>query len=177
VQRPPALGSWLVPVATAGKHYVFSAPTFGFPTPVITASGLPPGLLFSFKDGKATLSGVPAVGSGGVHHVKVTVANALGKLSATFALTVKEAPAFTSRSKLTVPAGRAFSFKLGVTAYPHTSFSHTTLPSGLKWGDKAGQTPTISGSFTAKQLGVHKITITAKNSFGSTKQVLEIQVT
>ena len=177
VQRPPALGSWLVPVATAGKHYVFNAPTFGFPVPVITASGLPPGLLFSLKGGKATLSGVPAVGSGGVHHVKVTVSNVLGKLSMTFALTVKEAPAFTSPSKLTVPARHTFSFKLSVTGYPHAIFSHTTLPAGLRWANKAGQSPTISGTFSGKQLGVHKITVTARNSFGSTKQILVIQVT
>ena len=177
IQRPPALGSWLVPVATAGKHYVFNAPTFGFPVPVITASGLPPGLLFSFKGGKATLSGVPAVGSGGVHHVRVTVSNMLGKLRTTFALTVKEAPAFTSPSKLTVPARHTFSFKLGVTGYPHAIFSHTTLPAGLRWANKAGQSPTISGTFTSKQLGAHKITVTARNSFGSTKQILVIQVT
>ena len=178
VQRPPALGSWLVPVATAGKHYVFNAPAFGFPTPVITASGLPSGLAFSFKGaGKATLSGLPAAGSGGVHHVKVTVSNALGKVSVTFAFTVRETPAITSRAKLTVAAGHTFSFKLSASGYPHASFGHTTLPRGLKWADKGGRGPTISGKFTVKQLGTHQITITAKNAFGATRQVLTIQVT
>jgi hypothetical protein len=179
VQRPPALGAWLLPVATAGKHYAFSAPAFGFPAPVITLSGLPPGLVFSYKSpGKVTLSGVPAAGSGGMHHVKVSVTNALGKASATYAFTVGEAPAITSKAELTVAAGHTFVFKLSASGFPHASFAHTTLPRGLKWAAKrGGLTPTISGQFTAKQLGSHQVTITARNAFGTTRQVLTIQVT
>ncbi len=181
VESPPALGPWLLPAATAGRHYSFSAPALGFPTPVITESGLPAGLGLSLKGtGKATLSGVPAKGSGGLHHVKVTASNVLGRTSATYTITVGEAPAITSKSKLRIAAGRNFSFTLNASGYPHANFAHTTLPAGLKWVNQASKSsnmPGISGKFTTKQLGVHHITITAENSFGTTRQVLTIEVT
>ena len=163
VERSPALGAWLLPAATAGKHYSSSAPAFGFPAPVIATTGLPSGLVLSFEGaGKATLSGVPAVGSEGVHHVKVTVSNALGQASTTYTFTVEGPPAITSKAKLTVAAGQAFSFKLSASGYPLATFSHSALPRGLKWAMKAGQPPTISGQLTAKQSGVHKVTITGQ---------------
>ena len=177
VERPPALGAWLLPAATAGEHYSFSAPALGFPAPVIATTGLPGGLVLSFEAaGKATLSGVPAVSSEGVHHVKVTVSNALGQTSTTYTFTVEGPPAITSKAKLTVAAGQAFSFKLSASGYPHATFTHTALPRGLRWAMKAGRAPTISGQLTAKQSGVHKVTITAKNHFGTARQVLTIYV-
>jgi hypothetical protein len=81
---------------------------------------------------------------------------------------------------LSVAAGQNFSFKLVASGYPHANFAHTTLPAGLKWVNKASKSsnmPAISGKFTTKQLGAHYITITAKNSFGTTRQILTIEVT
>ena len=94
--------------------------------------------------------------------------------STTYTLTVEGPPAITSKAKLTVAAGQTFSFKLSASGYPHATFTHTALPRGLRWAVKAGRAPTISGQLTAKQSGVHKVTITAKNHFGTARQVLTI---
>ncbi|HTT90949.1 MAG TPA: hypothetical protein VMF65_15450 [Acidimicrobiales bacterium] len=178
VQRPPALGASVLPMARAGKRYAVAITALGYPTPLVTVSGLPAGLAFAFSGaGKATLSGVPMPGSEGIHHVKVTVSNPLGKATATYNVVVGQEPAITSKAGFTVEAGQAFSFRLKISGYPHAGVAHSPLPRGLKWANTAGNAPSIAGKFAPDQTGTHHITITAKNPVGTARQVLTIEVT
>jgi hypothetical protein len=60
--------------------------------PHVTESGaLPAGL--SFKNnasGEIKVSGTPAPGSGGAHHIRITLSNSMGKVTVKYTLAVKE---------------------------------------------------------------------------------------
>ena len=178
VQRPAGLTSGKPPAATTGKHYSFTVTSSGYPVPSITELGaLPAGLTFTSKgNGKATISGVPAASSSGVGHISVTASNLLGKAVARYSLTVYQAPKITSGASAHAVHGTAFSFIVKTAGYPPASFSHTALPAGLKWAGAGNGTATISGTPTATAVGVHHITITARNSYGKASMVLKLTV-
>ena len=178
VQRPAGLSSGKPPAATTGRHYSFTVTTFGYPVPAITELGaLPAGLTFRPDgNGKATISGVPGAGSGGVDKISVTASNLLGKAVARYSLTINQAPKITSGASAHAVHGTAFSFIVKTAGYPAASFSHTALPAGLKWAGTGNGTATISGTPTAKAVGVHHITITARNSYGKVSMVLKLTV-
>jgi hypothetical protein len=92
VQRRPGLSAGRLPAATVGHFYHFTLSTYGYPRPTVTKSGrLPAGLSFRRNsNGKITLSGTPAPGSGGAHHIGITVSNSMGKATVHYTLTVKE---------------------------------------------------------------------------------------
>jgi hypothetical protein len=91
-QRRPGVTNGSPPPATVGRHYRFAFRTYGYPAPSLRESGkLPAGLAFTRnRDGHATLSGVPAPGSGGAHHMSMTVSNPLGKVTVHYVLVVRE---------------------------------------------------------------------------------------
>ncbi len=81
------------------------------------------------------------------------------------------APSFTSPALATATAGTSFSF--GVTTAGTTTPTLTetgTLPSGLGFVDNGDGTATMSGTPAATSGGTYDLTITAKNSGGTTKQ-------
>jgi hypothetical protein len=178
VQGPAGLSSGKPPVAITGRHYSFTVTTHGYPFPSIAESGaLPTGLTFLSKgDGTAVLSGVPKAGAGGLHNISVTVSNILGKAIAHYSLKVGQAPTFTSAASASAVHGKAFSFTVTTSSYPHPSLTHTGLPAGLKWANNGNGTATISGAVGTKAIGVHHITITANNSYGKSSQVLKLTV-
>ena len=178
VQRPAGLGSGKPAAATVGHRYSFTVSAYGYPAPSIKETGkLPRGLSFARKgNGKATLSGTPAPGTAGARHLSVTVSNAMGKVTVHYTLTVGETPGFTSRSSAGAVDGKAFAFTVKTCGYPTPALSHTPLPGGLSWFSRGNGTATISGTATASALGVHVITIKAKNSWGTTRRRLEITV-
>ena len=179
VDRHAGIGSSNPPAATVGRHYAFTVTGYGYPTPTMTESGkLPAGLTFSRNgNGGATLWGVPLAGSGGLHRIDLTVSNGLGKAVAHYTLTVREAPKIASPVAARAVHNRAFVFIVRTAGYPRPTLTHTALPPGLKWTNNNGNgTATISGRPTPAAVGVHRITIGAKNAYGKTSVVLMITV-
>lgn len=91
VLRRPGLSAGPLPAAAVGRPYRFTLRAYGFPTPRVTESGgLPAGLSFSRNgNGEIKVSGIPAPGTGGAHHIGITLANSMGKVTVHYTLTVK----------------------------------------------------------------------------------------
>jgi PKD repeat protein len=173
---------------TAGTAFAFTVSTKGYPTPALSAGTLPSGVSFVDNgNGTGTLAGTTSVAAG-TYSVTITAANAGGSANQVIALTVKTdstkvpVPAFTSAATATATAGKAFTFTVTTTGSPTTTYStsvtHTgTLPSGLSFNNLGNGTATISGTPTAASGGTYALTLTAKNSAGTTTQsfVLTVQ--
>ncbi len=129
---------------------------------------LPAGLVFDSSDD--AISGVPAVGSGGVYTLNFTASNSLGQTYAqAFTITVDEPLSVTTSGSLNFTVGSAGSFTVTANAYPLSipvgdlsinPAPGTTLPSTLlilnsgyfgPTGDQTsvtiGGTPTTPGSY------------------------------
>ena len=177
VQRHAGISSSNPPAATTGRHYAFTVTAYGYPAPTITESGnLPAGLTFSRNGNDATLRGVPLAGSGGAYRINVTVSNYLGKTVTHYTLTTREAPKIASPVAARAVHNRAFVFIVRTAGYPRPTFTHTATPPGLKWTNNGNGTATISGRPTYAAVGVHRVTISAKNAYGKTSVVLMITV-
>lgn len=83
-------------------------------------------------------------------------------------------PAFTSGSRVTVVAGHAFTFRVATSGYPRPRLTHTPLPDGLSWLATGPGSARISGRPNAAAVGAHRVTLTAKNPYGTARQVLTI---
>jgi len=92
VLRRPGLSAGPLPAAAVGRPYRFTLHTYGYPTPRVTESGaLPAGLKFGRKaSGEIKVSGTPAPGSVGAHHIRITVSNSMGKVTVQYTIAVKE---------------------------------------------------------------------------------------
>ncbi|HXW78638.1 MAG TPA: hypothetical protein VEJ84_04020, partial [Acidimicrobiales bacterium] len=88
----------------------------------------------------------------------------------------RHSPVFTSASKATATVGRIFSFLVSTSGYPFANFAHSVLPAGLRWATGADGKATISGSPMPATEGKTKVTITASNSWGKSKQILTLEV-
>jgi hypothetical protein len=88
----PGLSAGPVPAGTVGRPYRFTLSAFGYPKPTVTESGaLPKGLSFKkARSGQLKVSGTPAPGSAGVHHIRIVVSNPMGKTTVHYTLIVKE---------------------------------------------------------------------------------------
>jgi hypothetical protein len=80
--------------ATVGTSYSLPITPTGYDTPTLTeSSNLPSGLSFTTNgNGTATISGTPAVGSGGSYPITITATNAYGSTTDSFTLKNNEAP-------------------------------------------------------------------------------------
>jgi hypothetical protein len=91
VNQAPAITSANNTTFTAGTAGSFTVTTTGSPTPTLTETGaLPSGVTFvNNGNGTATLSGMPAAGSGGTYVFTITAGNGVGTAaSQSFTLTV-----------------------------------------------------------------------------------------
>jgi subtilisin-like proprotein convertase family protein len=152
-------------VGTAGS---FTVSATGVPAPTIGRSGtLPSGVTFVDNgNGTGTLSGMPAVGSGGTYPITFTATNGAGSPSQSFTLTVNEAPTITSANNVTFVFGAPDSFTVTTTGdLPMTINEAGALPSGITFTDNGNGTGTLSGTATAS--GTFPITFTASNGVGS----------
>ena len=136
-----------------------------------TAGTLPAGVTFVDNgDGTATLSGVPAAGTGGLYPVTFTASNGVGQAaSQPFTLTVDEPTAITSAASETFTVGTAGTFAVSTAhEYPPPSISITTgtLPAGVTFVDNGDGTATLSGAPVAGTGGIYQVTITASNGVG-----------
>ena len=158
---------------TAGSSggFTVSTSSSAYPTPSLSESGtLPSGVTFSDNgDGTGTLSGTPAVGTGGTYPVTFSAANSSGTATQSFTLTVDQAPAITSANNSTFNVGTAGSFSVTTASggYPTPSLSESgTLPSGVTFVDNGNGTATLSGTPATGSGALYNVTITASNGVG-----------
>jgi len=163
---PPA------PVVTSGSHVgtvntVFSYTIVASNTPTsYSSTALPAGLTLNTSTG--VISGTPtAVGS---TSVTVTAANAGGTGTGIVTITINPPPPVVTAGSSTGTINIAFNYSIVATNTP-TSYSSTTLPSGLTLNTSTG---VISGVPTA--IGSTSVTITATNAGGNGSNTITITI-
>jgi alpha-tubulin suppressor-like RCC1 family protein len=162
----------------------FTVTTSGKPVPTITETGkLPAGVTFVDNgDETASLTGAAENGTAGSYPITLTASNGVGKPATqpfTFIVTSKRsAPTITSAAADTVPFGVSFSFTVTTTGYPPPNLTRKDpLPAGVKFTDNRDGTATISGVPTKKTVGVHLLTLIAKNRAGKVTQAFSLIIT
>ncbi|TLY49392.1 MAG: hypothetical protein E6K53_13825, partial [Gammaproteobacteria bacterium] len=131
---------------------------------------LPSGVSFTDNgNGTGTLSGTPAVGTGGSYAITFTATNTAGSSPAqSFTLVVTEAPAITSAASTTFTVGTAGTFSVTTTGNPKPAISTvSSLPGGVTLVDNGNGTATLAGTPNAGTGGSYPITIKASNGIGS----------
>ncbi len=149
----------------------------GYPTPTLTEQGaLPGGLSFADQgNGKATITGTPAPGTGGRYRITVTAANPLGTATRAFTMKVDQAPAITSADSATAQAGSGFSFHLTTTGYPAPRITEAgSLPRGVRF---RAASAALSGTPKPGTAGTYPITFTATSAAGTATQNFVLTVT
>jgi len=195
------------PVITSSNATTFTVGTaglFGISNNIstVSVSTLPNGLSY-FTGGTLdcllcaeSISGTPAVGSGGQYSIAVTDTASTGPESQNIALTVNEAPSITTPNLVVLFAGQPASVEVSATGYPslssHTIAANSTAPSSPSQGSGmyfttiglpaslhasnlnsrglATGTLTISGTPSTADVGGRKVAITATNAVGSPAQ-------
>ena len=164
---------------------------------------LPPGVSFS-PGVSANISGMPAVGTGGVYNPIFTDdAGSNGTAQQQFTLTVYEGPQITSVNSATFFTGMPGYFAVTTTGFPNLSsgplppnplpptspaqgegmfFTVTGLPSDLRFSNLNAQsfatgTLVIQGTPSAADAGLHQVQITAQNGVGQmARQTLNLDI-
>jgi Bacterial Ig-like domain (group 3)/Beta-propeller repeat/Putative Ig domain len=152
---------------TVGVSTSFTVMTSGFPTPsIVEAPPLPLGVTFVDNgDGTGTLSGIPAVNTGGTYPITFTANNGvdLPALQA-FTLTINQGPAITSSNMVTLTEQTFGFFTVTASGNPVPALSEVgALPNGLSFVDEGNGTALISGGLAAGSSGQYGFTITAAN--------------
>ena len=146
------------------------------------ASALPAGLVFTdYGDGTASISGTPALDSGGLYPVTVTVDNGTATPSSqTLEITVFGPPSITSPSSEQVVDGSPANVTVTTAGWPYPALSMTgSLPSGLSFADNGNGTASITGTPSPGLEGTYQVQVQASNgtpSGYSATQALTIAV-
>jgi YVTN family beta-propeller protein len=89
-----------------------------------------------------------------------------------------QGPAFTSRSATVAAFGAAFTFTVTSAGDPAPSITGTgRLPSGVRFAAGRGGTATISGTPAKAAAGVYRLTLTARNKYGTATQAFTLTIT
>jgi hypothetical protein len=180
IGRPPKFTSLASSIFTARSAGDFTVLTSGFPAAALSVQGaLPSGVVFqNLGKGRARLTGTPAPGTGGVHHLLIQATNGVGaSVTQSFRLTVKEAPVFTSPASAEFVTAAAGAFTVTTRGFPDARLSVAgNLPAGLTFVDNADGTATLAGTPGPQNTEFHKITVTASSGAATAKQVLTIVV-
>ncbi len=187
VDAAPTFTSSAVVTETAGTAFGYAVATTAYPTAALTSGTLPGGMTFTDNgNGSGTLSGSSALAAG-TYLITITAANTVSNVSQTITLTVKAAgkteqvPAFTSPASATATVGTSLSFTVTTAGSPTSYTSNVThsgaLPPGVSFTNNGNGTATFSGTPTAAADGSYPITLTAKNSAGTTTQSFVLTVT
>jgi len=176
VTGAPAITTAASATATVGSAFNFAVKATGAPAPTLTEAGaLPQGLTWVDNgNGTATLAGTPGVSQGGVYSLTISASNSFSTVTQKFTLTVNQAPSIISVATATATHGKAFTFTFSGAGYPAPNITHTGSVSGLTYSNKGNGTATLSG--TPKTAGTYTLTITAKNSVGTTTQTFTLTV-
>lgn len=132
--------------------------------------------------GRATLSGTPPVGAGGVLTIGLAAANNRGQeTTQSFSLVVDESPRFTSGSTATFTAGAAGTVLVATTGGHPTPVTVTgaALPGWLTLTDQGNGSALLTGTPPAGSGGTSTVTLTARTtggSAGATTQTLTVRV-
>lgn len=157
-----AVGSPADPAATVT--------TTGSPEPSLSASGVPAGLTFTDNgDGTGTLSGTPAVGTGGIHTVTVTATNEAGSGHADIEVEIAEAPKLSGPSASTYTVGEPGGPDVFEQTGGHpvaTLSTDSDLPGGVGFTDNGDGTGTLAGTPAVASGGEYAITIDGSNGTG-----------
>lgn len=175
ITKAPSIKKIPTTTGRTGASLLLSVTAAGFTVPSLSADGLPSGLnLVDHGDGTAAISGTPAADSGGSYAVTVTATNGLGSATQSFTLKINDAPEITSTSSTAATIGSAFSFQVTATGFPVPKLTKAgTLPKGIAFNAASGS---FSGTPKANTAGSYPITITAKNSTGTTSQSFTLVV-
>ncbi len=171
VQVGPAITSPNTTTFQVGGAYSFTVTTTGLPVPSLTAIGtLPAGITFTDNhDGTATLAGMAAVGTGGLHTFTIEATNGLGSPAMQpFTLEVDEAPVVTSADNATFTVGAAGAFTVTTSGFPASfiSISGVPLPVGVTFTDNGDGTGTLGGIPAVGAGGTYAIQFLAANLAG-----------
>jgi LPXTG-site transpeptidase (sortase) family protein len=172
INQAPAFTSANTTTFTVGTAGSFTITTSGRPNATVTITGgaLPNGVtLVNNGDGTATLSGTPAVGTGGQRTLTFTANNGVNpNATQTFTLNINEAPAITSANTVTFSVGTNGTFTATATGYPAPTWSTVTgLPTGITFNTT---THVLSGTAAAGTVGSYPITFTVTNAAGTANQ-------
>jgi hypothetical protein len=168
---------------TAGASVTFTAAATGTPTPTVEWE-------VSF-DGGTTWTVIPGATSTSYTIMTTTPAMDQSRYRAVFTngiapdaattsalLTVDYAPVFVTSSSVAFTTGQANTFTIGTAAEPLATLTRTgTLPAGVTFTAHSNGTATLAGTPPTSAAGPYSIVVTAKNSVGSTKQTITIEVT
>ncbi|MGA2231470.1 MAG: putative Ig domain-containing protein [Tepidisphaeraceae bacterium] len=170
VDQAPAITSAPSTGFIAGAVGAFTVATTAYPTAALSEVGaLPGGVTFVDNgNGTATISGMPAAGTGATYDFAITAANGVSpSANQTFTLTVGQPAAITSASFATFITGASSSFAVDTTGFPTASLTETgTLPGGVEFLDNGNGTATLSGTPAATAGGSYLLTITGANGVG-----------
>jgi len=183
VDEAPSFTTGTSVTETAGTAFSYLVSTRGYPTATLSSGTLPAGVSFSDSgDGTGTLSGTSAV-TAGTAQVVITAANAGGTSPQTINLTVRApgkagvVPAFTSPAQTAAIAGLPLLFTVTTAGSPVASTTLArsgSLPPGVTFLNLGNGTATFTGIPTGG--GKYPITLTAKNSAGTTTQMFVLNV-
>jgi hypothetical protein len=170
VAQPAVITSGNAVTFTTGQTRTFTVAASGFPKPALSeAGGLPGGVVFHDNgNGTATLSGVPASGTGATYSVVITAHNGVGTdATQSFTLTVNQPPAISTGSTTTFTVGSPGGFSVASTGFPTPVLSETgNLPSGITFTDHGDGTASLAGTPTAGSGANYVLSITAHNGSG-----------
>jgi hypothetical protein len=195
------------PLITSPDTTTFTVGTAGqFTATGISASdllslegGLPQGLSYVPGYDQMVLSGTPAVGTGGVYPLTLTLAGGslagVSNVTQNFTLVVDEGPAFTSSNTINFVVNAPNSSPLTITGYPHTPIggaqgmqvslvdlplTNVPIGTGLPAGVTLTQTTNSAGqgtgewvlSGTPTAVAPYSFLLNANNGVGSSAQQL-----
>jgi hypothetical protein len=164
--QAPAITSANSVTFTAGTAGSFTVTTTGYPAPSLSETGALLGVTFQDNgNGKATISGIPGPGTGGVYPITITAQNGVSpNATQSFTLTILQAPVILSANETTFVAGASNSFTAIATGYPAPTLSETgALPGGVSFVDSGSGAGTLAGMPAAGTSGTYPIVITAQN--------------
>jgi hypothetical protein len=188
VDQAPAITTGNAATFVAGTLGSFEVDTTGYPTGptlAITETGALPGgvSLIDNGDGTATLTGIPAGGSGGTYPITIFANNGVSpQATQDFTLNVDETPSFTSAASASFTVGTHGTATVSATGRPGgSSITYTdpgaTLPAGVSFTDNGDGTATIAGTPQPGSAGLYSFTIDASNGVGApTSQNFDLTV-
>jgi len=173
INQAPAITSAGSTTLVVGQPGGFAVTTTGFPSAVLSETGvLPAGVSFTDNgNGTATLSGTPLTGSARAKPYSLTIhaSNGVGATATqTFTLVIDQAPVITSIGSATLVVGKAGSFSVKATPGVPTATKFSAigaLPKGVKFSSSG----VLSGTPAAATGGTYHFTITADNGLSVTQ--------